>query len=162
MFCVDCGHKSKYEECTMCHRIRNGMNRTVFYAICERICEAYPTKRKRKILTRRVVGHPFCRDNCVATENSYYEFMRQSKRLRITKKLKEPLLSKGEFEKIISRPCIYCGVDVAGGVDRIKSSLGYVHGNCLSSCSQCNYMKKNIELDKFINKIYDICDYRPP
>ena len=163
MVCVDCGHRSKYTECKLCHRIRNGIDRDVFYKICARINEAYPTQRKRKISTKRVVGHPFCKGDCISKHNSYEELVRQSQRLKVRRHLKEPLLTKSEFEKIISKPCIFCGVygeNGAGGIDRIQSSIGYVRGNCLSSCSQCNYMKKNINLHVFIDKIRDIDEHQ--
>src|SRR5271166_356265 len=81
-------------------------------------------------------------------------------------------LSKSEFESLIFRDCFYCGTTpalrtwkvakkgpyslAASGVDRVDSDIGYIDGNCVPCCPQCNFAKSDLSLDdfrKWINKV---------
>ena len=42
---------------------------------------------------------------------------------------------------LVSRPCHWCGVAFAGGVDRVFNDVGYVAGNVVPSCTACNMAK---------------------
>lgn len=48
-----------------------------------------------------------------------------------------------DYSKIIKMPCYYCGINKFGiesgcGLDRIDNKLGYITGNVLSCCGECN------------------------
>lgn len=74
-------------------------------------------------------------------------------------------LSIGKFEELIFKDCFYCGTSPAmrvwkvakespyvlsaNGVDRINSDIGYVEGNCVSCCPQCNYAKSDLTIGDF-------------
>lgn len=78
-------------------------------------------------------------------------------------------ISFPEACQLFSQPCSYCGffgqktltkqvtagsrrykyISTAyfSGIDRIDSSLGYVHGNVVSCCKVCNRSKNDLPLD---------------
>lgn len=72
-------------------------------------------------------------------------------------------LTHDEIKKlIVGAPCFYCGKKpmyseyikdcgkiVFNGIDRVDNSLGYVSGNVVACCKQCNTMKSNVSLKKF-------------
>jgi hypothetical protein len=60
-------------------------------------------------------------------------------------------LSFRDFMKLWQTECYYCGEIVKTiGIDRIDNTKGYVFGNILSCCKDCNMIKKNFPKDKFI------------
>lgn len=67
-------------------------------------------------------------------------------------------LTLSEFEDITALPCNYCG-DISGGIDRIDSSIGYIHGNIVPCCEQCNTMKLDYTVTEFIEKCNKIISY---
>ena len=82
-------------------------------------------------------------------------------------------LSIEEYTQLIQEPCYYCGDNprfnkaiknhggyYANGVDRRDNTIGYVKGNCVPCCSTCNYMKRSMSVDDFINHIKKIGRYR--
>lgn len=61
--------------------------------------------------------------------------------------------SPEEFRKFYEAACAYCGAKPAGGIDRRDNSLGYVDGNCVPACAQCNYAKRNMPEADFLSWI---------
>lgn len=82
-----------------------------------------------------------------------------------------------QFKILISGNCYYCDTRpyhkpinrivkegklskirgiFANGIDRKDNSVGYIIKNCVSCCSDCNYMKQDLSIDKFLNKIENI------
>jgi hypothetical protein len=75
------------------------------------------------------------------------------------------LLPIDKFEFLIFSDCFYCGTPPgtriwkvskvipynlsANGIDRINSDIGYVEGNCVPCCPQCNYAKSDLTVDEF-------------
>lgn len=76
-------------------------------------------------------------------------------------------LTEEEFRNITSNNCYYCGVTpsmstyadksngyyIYNGVDRVDNSMGYVSGNCVPCCSNCNRAKMALSYDDFIDLI---------
>lgn len=63
-------------------------------------------------------------------------------------------LSLEDFCCIYEIPCYYCGVEFEGvGIDRLDNSLGYIKGNMVSCCTQCNTMKMDYNLKDFLDKV---------
>lgn len=56
--------------------------------------------------------------------------------------------------------CYYCGTKEHIGVDRIDSSVGYTKANCISCCTTCNMMKRNMNIAAFINQCKRIAAYQ--
>lgn len=73
-------------------------------------------------------------------------------------------LTKEEFRDLIYSDCHYCGLPPQksndkqlranhNGVDRIDNSLDYTVENSVSCCKICNYMKRELSENEFIEHI---------
>jgi hypothetical protein len=73
---------------------------------------------------------------------------------RAEKKLLAFELSEMDYLELVSRNCVYCGKENTrihmNGIDRDDNSIGYVSGNCVSCCKECNQMKADISGENFI------------
>lgn len=49
---------------------------------------------------------------------------------------------------------------VYNGIDRVNNAKGYVTGNVVSCCKNCNLMKKNMSADAFIAHVRRIASYQ--
>lgn len=73
-----------------------------------------------------------------------------------------------DFTTLVTSPCVYCGqpphaepktvlMREAGekrhGVDRMDPSKGYIGGNCVSCCKDCNLAKGSLTFNEFIETI---------
>ena len=79
---------------------------------------------------------------------------------RANKKMIEIELTKEEFNKITKNDCYICGKISSdkhkNGIDRYDNNKGYYLDNCKPCCSDCNYMKRDIDYDTFIKKLIEI------
>lgn len=60
-----------------------------------------------------------------------------------------------DFGKMLNKKCFYCG-DYARGLDRKDNTIGYISGNLLTCCGLCNWMKRDLTIDDFLNHIRKI------
>lgn len=72
-------------------------------------------------------------------------------------------LTEEMFFSLVKDSCFYCGIEpqnvmksrtnefVYNGIDRIDSSKGYIEGNVVPCCSTCNYAKRNMGVEQFLN-----------
>jgi hypothetical protein len=74
-------------------------------------------------------------------------------------------LTNDQFKELKLGKCEYCRKESSkthfNGVDRIDSRLGYDVSNCVSCCSDCNYMKKDLTKSQFLEKcrkVSEKCD----
>jgi len=79
-------------------------------------------------------------------------------------------LSIEEIADLVSKPCIYCGVEPpvrvsvhyhgvtikAHGLDRIDSSRGYTADNVVPCCTQCNVAKHTHSVQDFLDHALQI------
>jgi hypothetical protein len=69
-------------------------------------------------------------------------------------------LSKEQFDDIIKNECYICGKPNddkhQNGIDRVSNETGYTLENSKSCCGECNYMKKDFDLNDMLNKLYEI------
>jgi hypothetical protein len=80
-------------------------------------------------------------------------------------------LNKEEFLKIIEQNCFYCGIEPSNkkkiqkidkyifynGIDRINNEKGYIIGNVVPCCTDCNHAKSNRDIEEFrkwVKRIY--------
>lgn len=60
-------------------------------------------------------------------------------------------LTEEEFLLFWQKPCRYCGSEmITIGLDRVDSDMGYIIDNIVPCCRTCNWMKKNIPKEIFI------------
>jgi hypothetical protein len=66
---------------------------------------------------------------------------------------REFALSKEGFAELCTAACAYCRrTNPSNGIDRVDNSLGYVPGNCVSCCTECNFMKGGLQHEEFTVK----------
>lgn len=82
-------------------------------------------------------------------------------------------LSKSTFRTLTSDQCFYCGskplqtigknewqIYTYNGIDRVDNDIGYTTSNCVTCCKLCNYAKRNMAFNEFINYLEQIIKYR--
>jgi hypothetical protein len=71
------------------------------------------------------------------------------------------------FSEIILKKCFYCGSEperiekgdnkksfiICNGIDRKHNNIGYEPDNCVPCCTICNYAKRSLSFDYFMNWI---------
>ena len=57
------------------------------------------------------------------------------------------------FSSLLDKACTYCGTHERIGVDRVDSSLGYSAENCVPCCSDCNYAKRDMSQESFLDMV---------
>ena len=64
----------------------------------------------------------------------------------------EVTLRRIDFERLIGRPCFYCGLRERIGIDRVSSDAGYSKDNVVPCCATCNFMKGTLGLREFVGQ----------
>lgn len=55
------------------------------------------------------------------------------------------------FKKNVYAPCYYCGEEIkAVGFDRLDNNVGYTEDNSVPCCIDCNFMKRSLHKDRFL------------
>lgn len=80
-------------------------------------------------------------------------------------------LTESYFRKLVAKNCYYCGSApgkryekqvvhtlLANGLDRVNNSKGYVLGNVVSCCKDCNRAKGSLTQKEFLTLIVQICE----
>jgi hypothetical protein len=84
----------------------------------------------------------------------WYEHKRSARRRNLCDEL-----NMFECHELFVGDCNYCGRVFNGrynGIDRKDSKIGYIKTNCVSCCKHCNYMKRQLSVDEFINSCFAI------
>lgn len=58
-----------------------------------------------------------------------------------------------QFKELIEGNCVYCGNGNNNGIDRIDNSKGYVKGNVVTCCANCNWFKQEATQKEFAKRI---------
>jgi hypothetical protein len=83
-------------------------------------------------------------------------FGNQSRSDNKEEKLKINYLSRDLELNILLSPCYLCGQAPSFGIDRVDPNDDYTSENSKPCCSNCNYMKKDLDLDAFKKHITHI------
>lgn len=67
-------------------------------------------------------------------------------------------LNEQDFYLLMSQNCHYCDDEKSYGIDRKDSSVGYTKENSLPCCKTCNFMKRDLDYDLFIDKVKKIVE----
>jgi len=84
---------------------------------------------------------------------------------RMIKKGKIFDLTREDFDSIRASKCVYCGrsstSEHSNGIDCLSSDKGYIISNCVTSCKDCNFMKRMQTYEDFISKSkkISVCSY---
>lgn len=69
-------------------------------------------------------------------------------------------LTEEEYNAVTSGTCVFCQRlstdEHKNGIDRIDPAAGYVPGNCVTCCGQCNIAKKRMSAAEFVAKTREI------
>ena len=66
---------------------------------------------------------------------------------------KDWTLGLAEYTVLVSEPCFYCHRSISEtgiGLDRSDHRIGYVHGNVVPCCTECNSRKGGLEAAGFL------------
>ena len=75
------------------------------------------------------------------------------------KKEKANFLTKENKIELWSSSCYLCGQSPAFGIDRVDANGDYTVENSKPCCTDCNYMKKDMDLDDFKTQIAHIAEH---
>lgn len=95
-------------------------------------------------------------------------------RINAKKRDIEFLLSDNEVVHLMKQKCHYCnmppsnvyksrtknGAFIYNGIDRKDNALPYALDNCVPCCKVCNYFKKDMSYDEFLNLVFRIYQTR--
>lgn len=93
----------------------------------------------------------------IRTKWSKFKSKSKSRNLYVVDDLKQ---SPTLYFQIVSLPCYYCGIEFAGGIDRVDSNRGYEWDNMVASCTACNMFKKALPLGHFLNVVNAMYHWR--
>lgn len=78
-----------------------------------------------------------------------YEIYKHSARIKNL----EFNLSFEQFMTLWRKPCSYCQEEIDSiGIDRFDNEIGYILSNIISCCKTCNYMKRELSFEVFLDK----------
>jgi len=75
---------------------------------------------------------------------------------RHCKRFEDLIITMKDFSKLVIKKCIYCGGEANKGIDRIDNTKGYTKENSVSCCKICNYMKRDLFKEQFLNHVIKI------
>lgn len=132
--------------CKECNYMKNSLDDNIFILKAQHI-----TTYLNYALHERLIPEIF--NNYKGCDYSNYKNRASKKNIKFE-------LSEIEFKDICNKCCIYCGKKNTeihhNGIDRVDQNEGYIMNNCVCSCGDCNYMKKNYNKITFINKMFYI------
>jgi hypothetical protein len=103
-------------------------------------------------------------DNTIAISILYNQYKKSAK-----KRNYEFLLNREDFINLTSKNCNYCGTPPSSlkyigrkdkykynGIDRVNNNFGYIKGNVVTCCRECNRMKRCLSVEEFFNHTMQI------
>ena len=116
--------------------------------ICPACKKEFTSPRKPdKIYCSRKCQSPFYGGGIKHKRYHQYQKSAQSRNIEFS-------LSTDEFLSFWQKPCTYCGAEIETiGLDRLENHLGYVLGNVVPCCRDCNVMKMSQGLGEFIARV---------
>jgi|694.fasta_scaffold128163_2 hypothetical protein len=138
--------------CYMCNMLKNTVGYTTFFNIISHIISKF-------LLVIKLEDYKIYPNAFRNYNSSDYK----SYKYRANKKNYQFELTLENFNNIRNNPCYICNKynnnEHQNGIDRINNNIGYIIGNCLSCCANCNYMKNSYTIYEVINKLYQIWSY---
>ena len=107
-------------------------------------------KNKKRILKKRKKYYKNNTDKWYTHKTRYLAYKRRAEEHGLAFDI-----TFEDFKDMILDKCYYCNDD-GHGIDRVNNSIGYIDGNMVPCCSVCNFMKRNLDLNQFIEKCMKI------
>lgn len=79
---------------------------------------------------------------------------------RHDKRWKENVIEFQAFKLLASINCSYCGEYTNKGIDRVENDKGYTKQNSAPCCKICNYMKRTMTKEEFLEHIEKIYKFQ--
>ena len=134
--CVSC--------CETCNMLKGCLDNITF------------TQRIYHILNINKFPEAFANHGCV----SFNEYKKRAQRKQI-----DFQLSESEYKNLIQGKCYICKKESSdihtNGIDRVDNKLGYITSNVKTCCAECNYMKKDMDYEKFMGHLSKILKWIP-
>jgi hypothetical protein len=121
-------------------------------------------KKHKKSFSKTFAGSNKLNDGEAGFNVLYNEYIRSAKRRSL-----EFIISIELFRTLSKKKCHYCGIEpfkisydsfskkttgyIYNGLDRKDPKKGYTNDNIVTCCSDCNYAKKSMEYNQFLNFI---------
>lgn len=134
------------------------------------------SKSKRGLLPKNLLL--IQSNHTLAYGESCFNGLLKSYRISAKNRNLQFLLSKDTFRELTKTNCFYCGANpsairraqkqtlngeyVYNGIDRVDNSIGYVDGNVVACCKNCNYAKRQMGIGEFLTHIKRIYDKHFP
>jgi len=133
--------------CKMCNYLKGSLDVVTFLRRVEHILSY------QKKIDNMDIRHYDCFANAINVGFSIYKYGAK-------KRGKDFELEPEMFDFIISKECYICGKQNSenhqNGIDRIDNNKGYLSDNCAACCSECNRMKRALDLEMMLNKLLSI------
>lgn len=166
--CHRCYQENHKELCSVCGKLKTVNSRTMDGAA---ICGGCRAKRNQEPCTfcgqlrtvnARLDNRPVCCACYILLDpKQFFRAYRNSAKDRGY----DFSLTFEEFVDVVSEPCWYCGeynrLGKMSGIDRVDNSAGYVTGNVVSCCGECNRMKGELSQIAFVTRIRLIASRLP-
>lgn len=137
--------------CSMCNKMKNTLSESKFILLCAHIAH------HNKLFDTKLYPEIFS-DHYSETECTYESYKTGAKK----RKYKFKLTSE-EFDEIRTDPCYICGKESTdshkNGIDRVDNNIGYIISNCKSCCGDCNFFKRALDYEAFLDKCACIAIY---
>lgn len=158
-----------YPICTMCHAIRHGLTPRELTGLavhtilnCPLVEQAFTPRMARKyrdIAAR--LAHKYRRPSRRAKSTNFNTYRASAKkrcdRLSGARCASAVFtLTRSEFDEIRARPCLYCGLTNANGIDRLYPSIGYIPSNSVPADSTCNFAKRELHPATYLHHLASI------
>ncbi len=140
--------------CTTCNMMKGGFSREVFILKALHICCFLFDK---ECFDDKLYFHlPEVFNNVKSCNYNRYQYRANKKNIENENGF-EFELTLEDFIDITSNYCYLCGKENDdehnNGVDRIDNNIGYTLDNCDACCCDCNFMKRDFDINTFIHKI---------
>jgi len=163
-FICDCGNTGVGGKHTLAHAIKASKN-----VYCCEICRKDKLRDWAK--TARIQKYDDPIEGKCAIVFSNYRSKCKSKNWAFE-------LTFEDFKSLVTSDCHYCGMKpnkcrqervesrkgisriYFNGIDRKDSGKGYIHGNCLPCCEDCNKAKRSLSYEMFLSLIEKIYKHR--
>jgi len=143
--------------CKECDRKRNSN-----YRSSEHGKEVARARSKRAYIKNMVTDSDFNRKKHQKEKDTMWRRFLEYKKRAKKKEIGFELI-KEQFDFLTSQACIYCGEysdekDYCG-IDRVDPNKGYIIENCVPCCKTCNYFKRLMSKEEFLNKVRKIYEH---